>query len=123
MKTVYFVHDRQENPAHRQQTLEMAGYRVIEFSNGEAAFEACQEEVPSVLVMDILIEGANGFDMARQFRAQYKPQELPILLTSKIYRGRLYREEARAAGAQSFLLRPLDLDEFLHEVGTLCGEL
>ena len=123
MKTIYFVHDSQESPSQRRQILEMAGYTVECFTSGAACLEAMENSLPALILMDILIEGPNGFETTRRIREDFTPNDVPILLTSKIYRSRQFREEARASGAQGYLLRPLDLDAMVRDVGTLCGEV
>ena len=121
MKKVYFVHDQQENPAPRAQFLEQVGYELRLFTDGNDCLDAIREDKPDVVLLDILIEGDNGFEFCRTLRRMWGPNELPVILTSKIYRARTFRDEAKQAGAQAYFLRPVKLEELAREIADLCG--
>lgn len=119
MSNVYFAHDLQESPTPRKLALELAGYKVTCFTNGVALLEALARELPDVLVMDVLLEGRNGFEICRTLRSKYKPASLPVILSSPIYRSRAYKDEAEAVGAQHYLLRPSQPEELVYLVNQL----
>lgn len=119
MKTIYFAHDQQESPAPRAQMLEMAGFEVRLFSNGDELHLALGQSLPSLVILDVLLDGKTGFDICRRIRSDYDAATLPILLTSDIYRGHAFREEAHRAGAQRYLLRPIDPADLLAAVNEL----
>jgi DNA-binding response OmpR family regulator len=75
-----------------------------------------------LVLMDVLLEGKNGFDVCRAIRERYTARELPIVLCSHIYRSRIYRDEAAAVGAQKYLLLPMKLDEMLDHVNQLVAQ-
>jgi len=116
MKAIYFVHDQLENPFLRQHFLESSGYHVVAMGSGQRCLDLCAERVPSLVLMDVLIEGRNGFEICRALRKRFAPDELPVILCSEVYRSRLFRDEAISAGAQRYLLKPLRLDELVREV-------
>jgi CheY-like chemotaxis protein len=121
MKRIFLVHDQQESPHLRAQDLEAAGYQVHLMKSGVQCIERLASGLPNLLIMDILLEGKHGFDVCRQIRRQYTPQELPILLCSDVYRSRPFREEANNAGAQAFLLTPITARDLLDAVAALTG--
>jgi CheY-like chemotaxis protein len=116
MKTIYFAHDRQENPAVRLNFLEMAGYRVVAMKSGHELVDALRREAPDLLLMDALLAGPNGFQVCLAISQQVVPRTFPIILCSGIYRTRAFREEALRCGAQDYFLLPIPLDEFGHRV-------
>ena len=122
MKTIYFVHDQLEAPFVRQHFLESAGYRVVAMESGERCLELLGSERADLVLMDVLIEGRNGFEVCRRIRKRFSPSELPVILCSEIYRSRLFREEALQAGAQRYLLKPVRLDELVAEVHAVLDE-
>lgn len=117
MQEIFLVHDQQESAAARKSFLEMSGYRVVLMKSGAEVLEALEKRVPALVLMDVLIEGPNGFDVCRQIRARFVAQKLPILLSCTVYRSRIYRDEALAAGAQGYILRPVKLEDLVQEVG------
>ena len=114
MRTIFFAHDQQENPEFRKHALEQAGYEVRLFSNW-AALEAALKEgpPPSLLLVDSLLEGKNGFEITQAISRSDPERTFPIVLCSNIYRPRPFREEALRSGAQDYLLLPMAADEFL----------
>ena len=118
MKQIFIVHDQQEDPLPRQRALECSGYRVRSFTSGRDALDALPIDRPDAVVMDILLEGPNGFEICRSMRALYPAEELPIILCSSIYRKRAFKQEAWDAGAQGYLLRPIDIDDLVKHLHT-----
>jgi len=119
MKTICIVHDGQESHLPRKHFLEMTGYRVLAYATGDACLAALERDRPDLVVLDILLEGRNGYEVCRELRARMSALDLPIVLCSRIYRSSVFREEAFAAGAQAFLLLPMRLEEFAAAIGEL----
>jgi len=113
MQEIFFVHDQQESPVTRQHFLEMSGYKVTAFTNGDDCLSMLERRKPAVVLMDVLLEGANGFEVCRTIRNRFPADELPIILGTAVYYTRIYRDEAIAAGAQSYVLRPVDPEDLV----------
>lgn len=122
MQEILLVHDQQESPVTRKSFLEMSGYQVTLATSGAQCLERLSQSVPALVLMDILIEGANGFDVCRTLRTRFTPAQLPVILGSMIYRSRVYRDEALTAGAQRYVLRPIKLDELVSLVNEVLEE-
>ncbi|MCE9594084.1 MAG: response regulator [Planctomycetes bacterium] len=119
MKTILYVHDQQESPTPVASYLEMAGYQVEFAISGEQCIQRLAKGLPNVVLIDVLIEGRNGFEVCRILRKQFTAEQLPIILCSSIYRSRVYREEAMQAGAQLYVLKPFQFDALLQMVHEL----
>jgi DNA-binding response OmpR family regulator len=122
MKKIFFVHDQQESPAARENFLEMAGFEVVMMKGSNELYVALQDEQPSLILMDILIEGRNGFEVARELHERLPRRRFPIVLCSRIYRARRFRELALKCGASDFILQPIQLDDFLRRVNRVLDE-
>jgi len=116
MQTIHLVHDQQESAATRRSFLEMSGFRVVPIRSSRECLERIALEKPDLALIDVLIEGLNGFELCRRIRTTFEPAELPVILGSTIYRSRIYRDEALRAGAQRYLLRPVKLDELVRQI-------
>jgi two-component system sensor histidine kinase ChiS len=119
MHHVYFAHDQQESPTPRRLALELSGCKVTCFTNGAALLEALARELPDVLVLDVLLEGRNGFEVCRALRSAHPAAALPVILGSPIYVSSAYAEEALKAGAQRYLARPCQPEELVALVSEL----
>jgi CheY-like chemotaxis protein len=120
-QVIFFVHDIQESPLTRKHFLEMSGFDVTLMRSGDECLKAMTVTKPALVLMDVLLEGKNGFEVCRAIRELAGPTEVPIVLCSHIYRSRIYRDEAVAAGAQRYVLLPVKLDELLAQVVELTG--
>lgn len=91
-------------------------YEVRAVSNGDEAIQALPEVDPDVVIADVHMPGANGYEVCRRAKAM-KP-EIPVLLLVGTFEP-FDEAQARAAGANSFLKKPFDSQELLQRVGDL----
>jgi DNA-binding response OmpR family regulator len=84
--------------------LTAAGFRVIPVGDGRLAIETCRSQRPDLVVCDLSMPGMDGFEFIRQLRREQF--NAPIVVVSGLSREK--GEEALAAGANAFLLKPVD---------------
>ena len=116
MATIFFVHDTQESPVPRQQYLQAAGHTVHLFKNGFECLSVMRDARPDLLLVDVLLEGPNGFDVIAELRRATEVKDLPVILCSGLYTARSFQDAAHQAGAQAYLLRPFELSDLGDEV-------
>jgi CheY-like chemotaxis protein len=92
--------------------LEDCGYQVQAATDAASLF-AFPHGLPDLLLLDIWLAGRNGGEICRQLKSQQETCHLPILLVSA---NRETEAIAREAGADSFVLKPFDLDALLEAV-------
>jgi len=96
--------------------LEAEGYHALVAENGEKALEAISQDKFDAVVLDIMLPGIDGFDVARTMRDQ--EDFTPILMLTA--RGR--PEDVLngfEAGADDYLPKPFDLEIFLARLNGL----
>ncbi len=65
-------------------TLEREGYRVKGVATGEEGLETAQEWCPDVMVLDLMLPGLDGFELAKRLKRDPDTEEIAILmLTAK----------------------------------------
>jgi DNA-binding transcriptional MerR regulator len=94
--------------------LRTEGYVVRIVLDPAAAAEILRDEPPSVLVVDLLIAGGAGLELCRAARDN---GSVPVLALSAVNS----RDQALAAGAEAFLVKPLDPLQFVSTVRDLVG--
>ena len=112
------IHDQEEDPAARQNFLEMAGYQVRLMQSGRELSLALRELTPDLVLIDVLINGRNGFEVTREL-FQSHGRRFPIVLCSRVYQGHVFQVEARKVGAQDYLTLPMNLDDFVGRVNAV----
>ncbi len=104
-----------------QRLLRREGYRVAMAADGLQALERLAEERPAVVLSDIEMPRMDGFDLARNIRADAKLRDLPIIMiTSRI--AEKHREHAKELGVNHYLGKPYGEDELLALVKHYCTQ-
>ena len=95
-----------------QRLLQREGYRVALAADGLQALERLQDERPAVVLSDIEMPRMDGFDLARNIRADAVMGDLPIIMiTSRI--AQKHREHAMQLGVNHYLGKPYSDEELL----------
>ncbi|RIX84058.1 hybrid sensor histidine kinase/response regulator [Acidovorax cavernicola] len=104
-----------------QRLLQREGYRVSLAADGLQALERLQQERPAVVLSDIEMPRMDGFDLARNIRADVALAELPIIMiTSRI--AEKHRDYARDLGVNHYLGKPYSEEELLRLVRAYTSE-
>jgi chemosensory pili system protein ChpA (sensor histidine kinase/response regulator) len=103
-----------------QRLLAREGYRVTMAADGLQALERLADELPTVVLSDIEMPRMDGFDLARNIRADARLKHLPIIMiTSRI--AEKHREHAMELGVNNYLGKPYSEEELLSLVRHYCG--
>lgn len=96
--------------------LEFEGYAVRTAPDGVEALRAIASEDPDAVILDVMMPGFDGMEVARKVRA--KGNAVPILmLTARHEVGD--RVQGLDAGADDYLVKPFSLDELLARIRAL----
>ena len=94
--------------------LEDEGYVVVAIDSGKHLPENMPpSDLPGLILLDMLLAGQDGREIARQLKANPSTRHIPILMLSAYP---TIEQEAKAAGADSFLAKPFELDDLLAKV-------
>ncbi len=96
-----------------RRVLERAGMRVVEADTGEAAMERIATDRPALVVLDLRLPGASGFDVARWVRAHpdRKLARTTLLACSASVQTEI-QAQALDAGCDAFEGKPFDVRDF-----------
>ncbi len=80
-KLILVVDDEVHMVKFMRMNLELEGARVVSASNGREALERAREDMPDVILLDIMMPGMDGFETLRRLR---EFSQVPVLiLTAK----------------------------------------
>jgi CheY-like chemotaxis protein len=96
--------------------LERQGLRVAEAPDGAAALDLAQRSPPRCVLLDLALPGLDGCAVARRLRADPRTRAAHIHCLSGL-RGRAVLEQARQAGFELYLPKPVGPDALLAAVG------
>jgi two-component system phosphate regulon response regulator PhoB len=90
--------------------LEQAGQRAVMADSAEDALERIQEELPDLVLLDWMLPGQSGIELARRLRADARTRKLPIIMLTA--RG---DEEDKLrgleTGADDYITKPFSVKE------------
>lgn len=105
---ILIVEDNQDSADSLKMLLEALGYDAHLVYDGEAAVRAAAALRPDVILMDIGLPGLNGYDAARQIRAQSAGTRVLIVALTG-WGQEADRLRSAEAGIDHHLVKPLDL--------------
>ena len=89
--------------------LESIGHRVTCFASGEEAVEALEKGLaPSMIILDIIMEGLSGIEVLKKVR-QIR-EDLPIIMLTGVDQTQTIVEAMRF-GASDYLVKPFETEE------------
>ena len=116
-KQILIVDDVPENLQMLLSTLK-SKYAVITATNGEKAIEiAMKEPHPNIILLDIMMPGMDGYEVARRLKDNKQTESIPILFLSVLERA---QEKVRAfeSGGVDYITKPFEPTEVLARVKT-----
>jgi two-component system response regulator len=118
--TVLVVDDNADDLEFTRRALLKAGrggLKVRSAVRGESALAVLreEEELPSLILLDLKMPGMSGIDALRQIRADERLRRIPVvILTNSTLESD--EQEAYREGADGFLHKAFDIDQFEREI-------
>ena len=112
MATILLVED---HPATREllvEYLEAEGHTVVEAGTGVEALTIAAAAAPDLVLLDLRLPDARGFDLAQRLRAEARMANVPILALTA-YPGDHVAEALAASGCTGYLTKPITRDILL----------
>jgi CheY-like chemotaxis protein len=91
---------------------ELGAYTVVA-PDGAEALRWAQRLLPTVVILDLMLPSIDGFEVARQLRADPATHATRIIAISALTPVPEVRDQALAAGCDAFVAKPFRIDELL----------
>jgi diguanylate cyclase (GGDEF)-like protein/PAS domain S-box-containing protein len=92
------------------------GHTVLVAADGDKAWQQAIDELPDLVITDILMPGIDGFELCRRIRTIDSLRHTPIIVYSATYVDRRDEEMALAAGANRFIIKPIEPVEMVRQI-------
>jgi signal transduction histidine kinase len=113
--TILYIDDDAVNRSLVNRLLTSYHFRVLEAENGLQGISIAQEERPHLILMDINMPGLDGHETTTRMRSIPALKQTPIVaVTARTTKGE--REMALTAGCDGYIPKPIDVDNFPHQV-------
>ncbi|MEO9077911.1 MAG: response regulator [Rhodanobacter sp.] len=94
------------------------GYRVLKATDGPSALDLARNELPTLIFLDVVMPGMNGFSVLRKLRHDALTCHIPIIMIS----GNQQATEQfylQRYGADDFMKKPFDRDDVYERIAHL----
>jgi twitching motility two-component system response regulator PilH len=115
---VMIVDDSPVDLQHLKQIIGDAGYQVITATNGQDAYDKAKTYRPDVILMDVVMEGVDGFEACRTITSDKDLASIPVVfVTSKNQRAdRVWGE---LQGGKGMISKPYTQDQIIDTIAAL----
>jgi DNA-binding response OmpR family regulator len=97
--------------------LKQNQYEVATATNGQEAIAKIKESEPALVILDVMMPIMDGFEACRVIKSNRNFGNIPVLmLSAKSHKSDL--EQGKLSGADRYITKPFDFNEFLNIVGT-----
>jgi DNA-binding response OmpR family regulator len=100
-----------------QVNFEIEGYDVLTATGGEAGLAQARSGSPDVVVLDVMMPGIDGLEVARRLRADPATRSIPVVMLSA--KAQAADIQAGLEVADDYITKPFEPLELLERVGTL----
>ncbi|MCA1749527.1 MAG: response regulator [Parasphingopyxis sp.] len=114
-KTVLVVEDNDLNRKLFCDLLRAHDYRAEPVADGREAVGKARELAPDLIIMDIQMPHVSGLDLIGELKTDAALKPIPIMAVTA-YAGKGDEERIRAAGAESYVSKPISVNRFIEEV-------
>ncbi len=102
--------------------LEAQGYLVDQAKNGLLALEKLKQNIPDLVITDILMPEMDGYALCRSIKNDEAYADIPVVIYTATYVDAGDESLGLSVGASRFLIKPLGIDLFLGIVKDVISE-
>lgn len=115
MRKIWCVEDDASIRDIELYTLRQTGFEVRGFSDGAALWEALAQELPDLVLLDVMLPGEDGVEILRRLRISARTQSIPVIMATA--KGMEYdKVQSLDLGADDYLVKPFGMMEMVSRV-------
>lgn len=98
--------------------LELEGHIVLQAFDGIKGFALCKQEIPSLVVLDVMMPEVDGFTVAQRIRKNDETKDIPILMLTALSQ---INDKVTGfnIGVDDYLVKPFEMEELQVRVRAL----
>ena len=115
IKNILLVDDSKTELHHLSDILDKRGFSVRTAENGDEALRRLDEQMPDLILMDVVMPGQNGFQLTRAITRDPRFANVPVIMctsknqeTDKVWGMR--------QGARDYIVKPVNGDELMAKI-------
>lgn len=90
--------------------LELEGHQVVQAYDGIKGFALCKQELPALVVLDVMMPDVDGFTVAQRIRKNDETKDIPILMLTALSQ---LNDKVNGfnIGVDDYLVKPFEMQE------------
>jgi CheY-like chemotaxis protein/DNA-binding CsgD family transcriptional regulator len=113
---VLIVDDVPDNLSVLHDALDESGYTVLIATSGQSALDRAAQALPDVILLDAMMPGMDGFEVARRLKATPQTAHIPIIFMTGLTETE-YLVAALEAGGVDYVTKPIKPKEVMARMG------
>lgn len=118
MSQILIVEDDENIRQLLKMTLENFQYSLIDFENGQDAYDYLQEHTVDLAILDLMLPGMNGYDILQYIRSSSRLKHLPVIILSAKDK-EWDKIKGLDLGADDYLTKPFSVLELAARIRSL----
>ncbi len=120
-RTVLIIEDEKLIIVSTQMVLEAAGFRVESAMNGEEGIAKARELSPSLILLDIMMPGIDGWETLTRLKRDAETSSIPVIIFTAREHSRGHQKSTEM-GAADYFRKPFEPDELIELVERHVGQ-
>ncbi|MDP1530726.1 MAG: response regulator transcription factor [Rhodoferax sp.] len=112
---VLIVDDVPDNLSVLHDALDESGYTVLVATHGEAALQRAAQALPDIVLLDAMMPGMDGFEVAKRLKANAATAHIPIIFMTGLTETE-YLVAALESGGVDYVTKPIKPKEVLARI-------
>jgi PAS domain S-box-containing protein len=113
---ILIAEDNVDSRIYLDALLSGSGYHTLSAENGKVALELAEKHVPDLIISDIMMPQMDGYQFCKAIKTDPNLSSIPFIFYTATYTDPKDQRLAMELGAEKFLLKPMEIDQFLSEV-------
>ncbi len=114
---VLIVDDVPDNLSVLHDALDEAGFTVLVAINGDSALARARQSLPDIILLDAMMPGMDGFEVARRLKADFSTRHIPIIFMTGLTETE-HVVAAFNAGGSDYVTKPVRTGEVIARINS-----
>lgn len=115
---IYCVEDDKDIRELLEYTLQATGYQVQSFADGKAFSAALEQQIPELILLDIMLPGEDGMQILKRLRRDVRTKDVPVIMVTA--KGTEFDKVLGLDnGADDYITKPFGMMELVSRVKAL----
>jgi len=112
-KTILIVDDEEDVLMVLEEGLSEEEYHIITADNGKDAVERAKSEHPDIIILDVLMPGMDGGEVARTLETNPETKDIPIMFLTGMFPKRENEDEGRIIADHLLFAKPYEVNKLV----------